>query len=66
MSLSEILIKLGGIVLFIVGLSLLLAVVGVNFLGVTFPFGGILGELVVGVLFIAAGIYLIRGGSIGL
>lgn len=66
MSLSEILIKIVGIVFLIVGVSLVLAVVGINFLGVSFGFGGVLGELIVGVLFIAAGIYLIRGGSIGL
>jgi hypothetical protein len=41
-------------------------VVGFNFLGVSFSFGGILGEAIVGVIFIAGGIYLIRGGSIGL
>ena len=66
MSLSETLVKIGGIVLFVVGLALLLAVVGINFLGVSFGFGGVLGEVIVGVLFIAAGIYLIRGGSISL
>ena len=66
MSLSEILIKIGGIVLFLVGLALILAVVGINFLGVAFPFGGVLGEVIVGVLFLAAGIYLIRGGTVTL
>lgn len=64
MSLSEILIKLGGIVLFVVGLSLVLGAVGMNFLGVSFI--NPLFSVVVGVIFIGAGIYLVRGGSIHL
>lgn len=64
MSLSEILIKLGGIVLFVVGLSLVLGAVGLNFLGVNFL--GPIWSVVIGVIFIAAGIYLIRGGTVTL
>ena len=63
---SELLIKIVGIAFLLVGVALVLAVVGINFLGVSFPLGGILGEAIVGVIFVAAGIYLIRGGSIGL
>jgi len=64
MSLSEIVIKVIGIVLAIVGVALLLTVVGINFLGVaTFP---VWLSILLGVIFLGAGIYIIRGGSINL
>lgn len=65
MNLSETIIKIVGIVFVVVGFALLLTIVGLNFLGLTIPFG-ILGSLIGGILFLAAGIYLIRGGSINL
>lgn len=64
MSLSEILIKLGGIVLFVVGLGLVLGAVGVPFLGVTFL--SPLWSIVAGVIFMGAGIWVVRGGNITL
>jgi hypothetical protein len=63
MSLSEILIKVVGCILVLVGLALVLAGVGVNFLGVSATMPPIL-EIVIGALFIGAGIFVIRGGSI--
>lgn len=64
MSLSEILIKLGGIVLAVVGFALVLSAVGINILGVSLP--NIFASIIVGVIFIGAGIYIIRGGTITL
>jgi hypothetical protein len=64
MSLSEIVIKLIGIVLAIVGFALLLSLVGVSFLGVHLAPWYL--ALVVGILFLAAGIYIIRGGNVSL
>lgn len=65
-SLAEILIRIVGIVFLLVGVALLLALVGINFLGLSWTIGGPLGEAIVGVLFLAAGIYLIRGGTVSL
>ena len=65
MCLGEILIKVIGIVLAIVGIALLLALVGINFIGVGLAAPWFV-ELIVGVLFLSAGIYIIRGGSINL
>lgn len=64
MSLGDTLIKFGGIVLFVVGLCLILSVVGVNFLGIGLAPAWL--AVVVGIVFIAAGVVLIRGGSISL
>ena len=64
MSLSAIIIKLIGIVLAVVGLSLLLSAVGVNFLGV--GVSPLWLAIILGVGFIGAGVYLIRGSTIGL
>ena len=65
MSLSEIIIKIVGIILVVVGLGVLLAAVGINFIGT-----GIVApwyvDVIVGVLFMGAGIWIIRGGSISL
>ena len=63
--LSEVIIKIVGIVFIAVGFALLLTVVGLNFFGLTVPFG-IFGSIIGGVLFLAAGIYLVRGGTINL
>ncbi len=60
-SLSEIIIKVIGIILAIVGLALLLSVVNLNILGIALqPFWL---ALLVGVVFLGAGIYIIRGGN---
>lgn len=64
MSLSEILIKLGGLVLALVGFALILSAVGINVMGVSLP--NIFASIVVGVLFLGAGIYIVRGGNITL
>lgn len=64
MSLSEIVIKIIGLVLAIVGLGLLLATVGLSFLGI--GFSPVWAEVIVGVIFLGAGIYIIRGGNISL
>lgn len=62
MSVTEILIKLFGAVLALVGLALLLSAVDINFLGLATP--NIWVALILGFLFIAAGVYLVRGGTI--
>lgn len=64
MSLSEILIKVIGIVLALVGLALLLAAVGVNFLGVNIGTWWL--DVLVGVIFLGGGIWILRGGTISL
>jgi hypothetical protein len=64
MSLSEIVIKIIGLVLAIVGLSLILSAVGIQFLGA--GFSPVWLEVVVGVCLIGAGIWIIRGGTISL
>lgn len=62
MSISEIIVKLVGIVLAVVGLLLVLAAVGLDIVG------GHIGPwwlaLVLGFLLIGAGVYIIRGGTI--
>lgn len=63
MSISEMLIKLGGIVLFVVGIALLLSLVGLSFFGFSVSLAPIFAVLL-GVAFVAAGIYLIRGGTL--
>ena len=63
MSLSEIVVKVIGVILALVGLALILSAVGVNLLGVTLGLHPIL-VVVVGALLLGAGIYIIRGGTI--
>ncbi len=64
MNLSEMWIKLLGVILSVVGLSLLLSLVGLNILG--FPHWPAWGLLLGGVLFLGMGVVLIRGGNISL
>lgn len=63
MSLSEIVIKIIGLVLAVVGFALILSAVGLVLLGVSLAFPW---NILVGVLFLAGGIYIIRGGTINL
>jgi hypothetical protein len=62
MSLSEILIKVGGLVLFVVGLCLILSAVGVHLLGISLS--PIWLEVLVGVILVGAGTYIVRGGTL--
>lgn len=64
MKLSEIVIKVIGIVLAIVGFALILSAVGINFLGVGLD--PVWLAILVGVIMLGAGIYIIRGGNISL
>ncbi|NCN28662.1 hypothetical protein GW915_13945 [bacterium] len=64
MSLSEMLIKLMGIVLAIVGFALILSTVGLNILGLTLAPWYL--ALMIGIVFMGVGIYLVRGGNITL
>jgi lipopolysaccharide export LptBFGC system permease protein LptF len=64
MKLSEIVIKIIGLVLAIVGLALILSAVGVNFLGI--GLSPVWLAVLVGVILLGAGIYIIRGGNISL
>lgn len=63
MSLSEILIKVVGVILVVIGLALILLTVGVNILGVS-GFSSVWLDLIVGALLLGAGIFVIRGGTI--
>lgn len=63
MSLSEILIKVVGVILVVIGLALILLTVGVNILGVS-GFSNVWLDLIVGALLLGAGIFVIRGGTI--
>jgi hypothetical protein len=62
MSLSEIIVKLIGLALAIVGFALLLSLVGLNVLGVSVLNPWV--AAVLGVVFLGAGIYIIRGGTV--
>lgn len=62
MSLSEIVVKLIGLALAIVGFALLLTLVGINILGIA-TFNPWLAAIL-GVVFLGAGIYIIRGGTV--
>lgn len=62
MSLSDIVVKLIGAVLALVGFALLLDLVGLHLFGVRIA-NPIL-EVVVGVIFLGGGIYIVRGGNI--
>lgn len=64
MSLSEVLIKIVGIIFIVVGAGLLLSAVGINFIGANIGVWWI--NLIAGVLFLAAGIWLVRGGTVSL
>ena len=61
MSLSEIIIKVLGLALAIVGFCLILSAVGVNLLGITLS--PIWLAVLVGVILLGAGIYIVRGGN---
>lgn len=61
MSLSEIIVKIIGIVLAVVGLALLLSVVGISLFGI--GLSPVWLAVLVGVIFLGAGIYIIRGGN---
>ena len=63
MSISEIIVKVIGVILALVGLAIILSAVGVNFLGVAISMPPIL-AIVIGALMLGAGIYIIRGGTI--
>ena len=62
MSLSEIVIKIIGIVLALVGFALLLSVVGLNILGIGLDPAWL--AVIIGIIFLGGGIYIIRGGNI--
>ena len=63
MSISAILVKAGGVILFLVGLGLVLAAVGVGGFGVSSVLPWYISILLGGVL-IGAGVVIIRGGTI--
>lgn len=60
MSLSEMLIKIFGLILAFVGLALILSAVGLSILGVSLAFPW---NILVGVVLLGGGIYIIRGGN---
>lgn len=62
MSLSEIIVRLIGLALAIVGFALLLTLVGINIMGIS-TFNPWLAAIL-GVVFLGVGIYIIRGGNI--
>jgi len=64
MSISEWIIKLIGVVLAIVGFALILSAVHIGLFGVSFePWWA---AILIGVGFLAAGIYIVRGGTVSL
>jgi hypothetical protein len=64
MSLSEIIIKLIGLALAIVGFCLILTLVHISLFGVALDPEWL--AVVVGVVMLGAGIWIIRGGSVSL
>ena len=64
MSVSDWAVKLGGLVLFVVGLCLLLAIVGLSVAVIHFE--PLWAEALLGIAFVAGGVVLIRGGNITL
>lgn len=62
MSVSEIIIRIIGVALAIVGFALLLSVVGLNILGI--GLSPVWLAILIGILFLGAGIYIVRGGTI--
>lgn len=63
MSISEVIVKVIGVILALVGLAIILSAVGVNFLGVALSMPPLL-AVVIGALMLGAGIFIIRGGNI--
>jgi lipopolysaccharide export LptBFGC system permease protein LptF len=64
MSISDLIVKLIGIVLCLVGLGLLLSTVGINFLGIGLaPWWA---ALLTGLVFLACGVVLLKGGRLEL
>lgn len=61
MSLSEVIVKIIGIVLALVGLSLILSAIGIGFIGATLSPWWL--AILIGVILMGAGIYIIRGGN---
>lgn len=61
MSLSEIVIKIIGLALAIVGFALILSVLGLPLLGVSLSPWWV--AVLVGVILLGAGIYIVRGGN---
>lgn len=64
MSLSEIIVKLIGLALAIVGFALLLTIVGINLFGIA-VFNPWLAAIL-GFIFLGIGIYIIRGGTVSI
>ncbi len=64
MTVSEVLIKIVGIIFIVVGAALLLSSIGINLIGTDIGVWWL--DILGGVLFLAAGIYLVRGGNVGL
>ena len=64
MAVSEMLVKLIGLILAIVGLSLLLSAVGIHALGTSIS--PLWLELLLGVVFLGAGVWIVRGGNLTL
>lgn len=64
MSISEMAIKLIGLVLAVVGFALLLSVVGVELFGI--GVSSVILAIILGVAFLGVGIYIVRGGTITL
>ncbi len=62
MSLSNVIIKIFGLVLAFVGLALLLATVGISIFGIGFTPPII--EIILGFLFVGAGVVIVRGGNL--
>lgn len=63
MSISNIIIKVIGVILAVVGLGLVLSILGINFLGISVAMSPI-SALIIGGLLIGAGIYIVKGGNI--
>ncbi len=64
MRLGETVIKIVGILMVIVGAALLFSLVGLTIFGITLaPWWA---ALIAGILFLGAGIYIIRGGTVSL
>jgi lipopolysaccharide export LptBFGC system permease protein LptF len=61
MSITDIIVKILGVILAIVGFALLLSCVGLDFLGVAVA--PIWLALVLGFVFLAVGIYIVKGGT---
>lgn len=62
MSISDLIVKIIGVILAIVGLSLVLSAVGINFLGVALAPAWL--AILAGLILLGIGIYIIKGGNI--